>query len=152
VSVIFAFAALGKVLMGYLADRLSARIALVLCFVTQAAGLSLVFGAARSGIVLVFVPIYGMMIAAPLMHLPVLTAEWLGIKRYGFLSGLAGLAQPFGAMLGPIVAGTIFDVTKSYTVAFDLCITVMIAAAAVAYSCRSYSAERAQMISAGAPR
>jgi MFS family permease len=152
VSVIFAFAALGKVLMGYLADRLSARIALVLCFVTQAAGLSLVFGAARIGIILVFVPIYGMMIAAPLMLLPLLTAESLGIKRYGFLSGLAGLAQTFGAMLGPIVAGTIFDVTKSYTVAFDLCITVMIAAAAVAYSCRSYSAERAQMISAGAPQ
>jgi MFS family permease len=150
VSLIFAFAALGKVLMGYVADRLTARIALVLCFLTQAAGLSLVFQAARIGMILVFVPIYGMMIAAPLMLLPLLTAESLGIKRYGFLSGLAGLAQTFGAMLGPIVAGRIFDITRSYAVAFELCITVMIVAAAVAYSCRSYSTERAQMMSAGA--
>lgn len=150
VSLIFAFAALGKVLMGYIADRLTARVALVLCFLTQAAGLSLVFGAARVGMILVFVPIYGMMIAAPLMLLPLLIAESLGIKRYGFLSGLAGLAQTFGAMLGPIVAGRIFDVTRSYAVAFELCITVMIIAAAISYSCRSYTVERGQLVSAGA--
>lgn len=151
VSLIFAFAALGKVVMGYVADRLTARIALILCFLTQAAGLSLVFGADRVGMILVFVPIYGMMIAAPLMLLPLLTAESLGIKRYGFLSGLAGLAQTFGAMVGPIIAGRIFDITRSYSVAFELCITVMIIAAAVAYSCRSYTSERAQMRLAGVP-
>jgi MFS family permease len=150
VSLIFAFAALGKVLMGYIADRLSARVALVLCFLTQAAALSLVFGTASIGMILVFVPTYGMMIAAPLMLLPLLTAESLGIKRYGFLSGLAGLAQTFGAMFGPIVAGRIFDVTRSYAVAFELCITVMIIAAAITYSCRPYAIERAKMVSAGA--
>jgi MFS family permease len=150
VSLIFAFAALGKVLMGYIADRLSARVALVVCFLTQAAALSLVFGTASIGMILIFVPTYGMMIAAPLMLLPLLTAESLGIKRYGFLSGLAGLAQTFGAMLGPIVAGRIFDVTRSYAVAFELCITVMIIAAVITYSCRPYAIERAQMVSAGA--
>jgi MFS family permease len=142
VSLIFAFAALGKVVMGLLADRLTARVALVLCFATQAAGLATVFGAARLGIIIVFIPIYGMSIAAPLMLLPLLIAESLGIKRYGLLSGLAGLAQTFGAMIGPIVAGRIFDLTTNYALAFELCITVMIIGAAVSYSCRSYRAER----------
>jgi MFS family permease len=151
VSLIFAFAALGKVVMGFIADRLTARIALVLCFVTQAAGLSIVFGAARIGIILAFVPIYGMSIAAPLMLLPLLTAESLGIKRYGLLAGLGGLAQTFGAMIGPIVAGRIFDITTSYTLAFELCIAVMIIGAAVSYSCRSYTSERTLMLPAGAP-
>jgi MFS family permease len=145
-SLVFAFAALGKVVMGWAADRLTARIALVLCFATQAAGLSIAFGVARTTSILAFVPIYGMSIAAPLMLLPLLTAESLGIKRYGLLSGLAGLAQTFGAMLGPIVAGRIFDITGSYTLAFDLCITIMIIGAAVSYSCRSYQAERRQML------
>jgi MFS family permease len=150
-SLIFAFAALGKVLMGLIADRLTARIALVLCFATQAAGLSIVFGAARIGIILAFVPIYGMSIAAPLMLLPLLTAESLGIKRYGLLAGLGGLAQTFGAMIGPIVAGRIFDITTSYTLAFELCIAIMIIGAAVSYSCRSYRSERARMLPARAP-
>src|SRR5216683_5613797 len=148
-SLVFAFAALGKVVMGYLADRLTARVALVLCFATQAAGLSIVFSIARIGIILTFVPIYGMSIAAPLMLLPLLTAESLGIKRYGFLSGLAGLAQTFGAMVGPIVAGRIFDITSSYALAFELCIAVMIIGAAVSYSCRSYATERARVVPVG---
>jgi MFS family permease len=146
ISVIFAFAALGKVVMGFVADRLSARIALVICFVTQAAGLAIVFGAARIGLLLIFVPIYGMAIAAPLMLLPLVTAESLGIKRYGSLSGLAGLAQTFGAMVGPIVAGHIFDVTRSYTTAFDLCIALMVAGALISYCCRPYLFERGRMI------
>ncbi len=151
ISVIFAFAALGKVLMGFVADRLTARIALVVCFVTQAAGLSIVFGAAHVGIIVAFVPLFGMSIAAPLMLLPLLTAESLGIKRYGVLSGLAGLAQTFGAMIGPIVAGRIFDITTSYVLAFEVCIAGMIVGALVAYACRSYSTERSHLSAAGAP-
>jgi MFS family permease len=150
-SLVFASAAVGKVILGFVADRLTARVALILCFAIQAVGLSIVFGAARLGIILAFIPVYGMSIAAPLMLLPLLTAESLGIKRYGLLSGLAGLAQTFGAMVGPIVAGRIFDVTTSYALAFELCIAVMIIGAAVSYTCRSYASERAQMLSAGAP-
>jgi MFS family permease len=84
------------------------------------------------------------------MLLPLLTAESLGIKRYGLLSGLGGLAQTFGAMIGPIVAGRIFDVTASYRLAFELCIAVMTIGAAVSYSCRSYPAERSQLDMAAA--
>jgi predicted MFS family arabinose efflux permease len=151
-SVIFAFAALGKVVMGFVADRLTARVALVVCFLVQACGLSIVFGAARVGAILAFVPIYGMVIAAPLMLLPLLIAESLGIKRFGSLSGLAGLAQTFGAMIGPIVAGQIFDITSSYSLAFELCIAIMLAAAVISYSCRSYESERNQMELARVPR
>jgi MFS family permease len=150
-SLVFAFAALGKVGLGWIADRLTARVTLVLCFAMQAAGLSIVFGAARIGMIIAFVPIYGMSIAAPLMLLPLLTAESLGIKRYGLLAGLGGLAQTLGAMVGPIVAGRIFDITSSYTLAFDLCITVMIIGAAISYSCRSYRTERAQMVPVQVP-
>ncbi|MBV9083642.1 MAG: hypothetical protein JOZ62_13260 [Acidobacteriaceae bacterium] len=84
------------------------------------------------------------------MLLPLLVAESLGIRRYGVLSGLTGLAQTFGAMVGPIVAGRIFDRTGSYTVAFDLCIAVMLVAAAISYSCQTYRAERSRMAAAAA--
>ena len=58
------------------------------------------------------------------MLLPLLTAESLGLKRFGSISGLTGLAQTFGAALGPLVSGRIFDLTNSYTTAFELCIVV----------------------------
>ncbi|HKV55604.1 MAG TPA: MFS transporter, partial [Candidatus Binataceae bacterium] len=150
-SLIFGFAAAGKVIMGFLADRLTARVALALCFAAQSVGLALVFGLARPGMIFLFVPIYGMSIAAPLMLLPLLVAESLGIKRYGMLSGLAGLSQTFGAMVGPIVAGRIFDTTASYTAAFDLFIAVMLLGAVVSYSCLSYAAERSRMLPVAEP-
>jgi MFS family permease len=144
-SLIFGFAALGKVVMGFLADRLTARRALALNFAIQAGGLALAFGAARPGMIFIFVPIYGMTVAAPLMLLPLVVAESLGIRRYGVLSGLTGLSQTFGAMVGPIVAGRVFDVTKSYSAAFDLFIAVLIAGVIAAWSCRSYAAEKSRM-------
>ena len=144
-SLIFGFAALGKVAMGFIADRITARKALALDFAISAGGLALAFGAARPGLILAFVPIYGMTVAAPLMLLPLVVAESLGIKRYGALSGMTGLAQTFGAMVGPIVAGRVFDVTKSYGAAFDLFIIVLIAGVGAAWSCRPYEAEKAAM-------
>jgi MFS family permease len=151
VSVIFGFAAMGKIIMGFIADRLTARIALTICFVLQSIGLALVFVVARPGMIFVFVPLYGMSIAAPLMLLPLLTAESLGIKRYGVLSGLTGLAQTFGAMVGPIVAGQIFDIAGSYAPAFELFIAIMLIGAMISYSCLSYASERSRFVPIAAP-
>jgi hypothetical protein len=49
------------------------------------------------------------------------------------------------------VAGRIFDITRNYALAFEVCIAVMIIGAGVAYACRSYSAERTVMKPAGVP-
>lgn len=144
-SLMFGFAALGKVGMGFIADRISARKALALDFAISACGLALALGAARPGVIFAFVPIYGITFAAPLTLLPLTVAESLGIKRFGSLSGLTGLAQTFGAMVGPIAAGRVFDVTKSYGAAFDIFVVVLIVGIGAAWSCRSYEAEKARM-------
>jgi MFS family permease len=144
-SLMFGFAALGKIAMGFIADRITARKALALDFAISAGGLALAFGLFHPGIIFAFVPIYGITFAAPLTLLPLVVAESLGIKRYGALSGLTGLAQTFGAMVGPIVAGRVFDVTKSYAAAFDLFIVFLIIGVIAAWSCRPYAAEKARM-------
>ena len=58
-SLIFGFAAIGKVIMGFMADRLTARNTLGLCFVVQAFGIALVFFAASATVVVLFVIVYG---------------------------------------------------------------------------------------------
>jgi cyanate permease len=90
----------------------------------------------------VFVIVYGLTVAAPLMLLPLVTAESLGLKRFGFLGGMTGLAQTFGATVGPLVTGRIFDVTRSYTMAFELYIAINVLGALAAFACKSYAAER----------
>jgi MFS family permease len=150
-SLIFGCAALGKVLLGLLADRITARRALLLTFCVQAAGISLVFAAATTLMAGVFVVVYGLSVAAPLMLLPLLTAESLGLKRFGLLVGYAGVAQTVGAALGPLVAGRIFDQSGSYTSAFELFIVINLLGAVAAWTCRSYEQAREGFASAPLP-
>jgi sugar phosphate permease len=147
-SLIFGFAAIGKVIMGYMADRLTARNTLGLCFLVQAIGTAMVFLAANSIMVVLFIIVYGLTVAAPLMLLPLVTAESLGLKRFGFIAGMTGLAQTFGAAVGPLVAGRIFDVTRSYAGAFELFIVINVLGALAAFACRSYPAERTRRVGA----
>jgi sugar phosphate permease len=141
VSLIFGMATVGKVTMGFLADRMTARRALALNFGIQAAGLVLVFGVANTAILTVFILVYGISVAAPLMLLPLVNAESLGLKRFGAISGLTGLAQTFGGTVGPLASGWIYDLTKSYTRAFELIIAINILAVFITLACRSYQVE-----------
>ena len=125
-----------------MADRITASRALTLNFLVQAAGVALVFPAGRATVAAVFILVYGISVAAPLALLPLLTAESLGLKRYGLLGGLVGLAQTSGAAIGPLVSGRIFDQTQSYAAAFELCIVINLIGAMAAYACRLYTAER----------
>ncbi len=145
-SLVFGFAALGKVVMGLLADRITARKTLALDFAVQAIGVALIFYIAHPATIGIFILLYGVSVAAPLMLLPLLTAESLGLRRFGLLSGLAGLAQTFGAAIGPLVSGRIYDLTGSYSPAFELFIAINLIGAVAALACRAYAEEPAMPV------
>jgi sugar phosphate permease len=150
-SLVFGFATLGKVMMGLLADRTSARFTLALVFAIQAVGVALLLTLGRPGAIAFFIPIYGISVAAPLMLLPLLTAESMGLKRFGAISGCVGLAQTFGAAIAPLVSGRIFDLTGSYAAAFELFIAINLLGALAAYACRVFGSENAPPLAITAP-
>jgi MFS family permease len=59
-------------------------------------------------------------------------AEFFGTRAHGTLFGLVISCGTFGATLGPIVAGSLFDVWGSYTVAFALLLGFSLTGLAVA--------------------
>jgi MFS family permease len=142
ISLVFGSTVLGKVLMGHIADRVSARVALGINFVIQAFGLFLAFAAGHLAVMIVFVPLYGLTLGPPLMLIPLLIAESLGLRRYGSLSGILAIPGTIGAVLGPPVAGHVFDVTHSYVSAFALFIAVYLVAALASFACLSYEKQR----------
>ncbi len=146
-SLMFGLAAISKVLFGLLADRTSARFSLGLDFGLQAGAIALIFALNRFGVTPLFVAAYGLTVAAPLMLLPLLLAESVGLRRFGLLGGFVGLAQTFGATLGPLVSGAIFDSTKSYDLAFDLFIAINLIGAGAAMACKPFASAQ----SAAAP-
>jgi MFS family permease len=150
-STFFGCAALGKVAMGYLADRISARLALAADFAVTAMAFVMVFGAAHLMVLAVFAIVFGVAAAAPLVLLPLLVAESLGRRRYGVLGGLTGIAGTLGATLGPVVAGRIFDVSGSYFGAFELFIILDIIGAIAAFACQPYASQNMRVAIAPVP-
>jgi MFS family permease len=150
-SVFFGCAALGKIAMGYVADWISARLALAVDFAVTAVAFVMVFGVAHLVVLGVFAVVFGVAAAAPLVLLPLLVAESLGRRRYGVLGGLTGFAGTIGATVGPVVAGRIFDLTGSYTGAFELFILLDIIGAVAAFACQPYAKRSSRVAIAPAP-
>jgi sugar phosphate permease len=125
----------GKLAMGFLGDRLGARWALMLTFVLTAIGLVLLRFAAQPTPAAAFVVVYGFAVGAPLTLVPLLLAESLGLRRFGTLSGLAGVFNVLGGAAGPLLAGRVFDATGSYEAAFTLFTATLVAGALAAGAC-----------------
>ena len=147
-SLVYVFAAFGKLGMGLLADRVSARIALTFNFLAASVGMILIFGAARSVVLVPFILIFGLSLGAPLVLVPMLVAESLGLKRFGSIGGIAGVFNTIGAFVGPVGAGKIYDLAGSYVPSFEIFVVMCLLGAAVTYSCRSFESEQARQSSA----
>jgi sugar phosphate permease len=150
ISGVFALTSVGKISMGMFADRASARIALTVNFIAQVIGLFLALDAENTVVGVLFVLVFGLTAGPPLMLIPLLIAESMGLKRYGAISGLIALVNTLGAALGPLAAGWIFDATLSYTNAFELFMGAHVVGALASYTCRPLAVEEARIARAAA--
>jgi sugar phosphate permease len=150
-SVVLVMAAVGKLGMGVFADRLSARVALGLNFAIAMGSMCLVFSVSNHAMLYLFVMIFGLTVGAPLVLVPMLTVESLGLKRFGSIGGITGILNTVGAAIGPIGAGKIYDLTHSYTLVFQIFLVLCVLGALAALSCRSFDTEQARMAPQPAP-
>ena len=137
-GLIFGLNAVGKIFLGSFADAVGARIALAVNFILEAIALLLALRVRNFAVLVFFVPVLGAVLGAPIALVPLLIAESVGLKRFGSVSGLVGVASTLGAILGPVVAGRIFDVTANYANAFILFSAVAFTGAVATLACTSY--------------
>jgi len=89
-----------------------------------------------------FIAMFGLTLGAPLVLIPLLTAECLGLKRFGAIAGVAGVFNTAGAFIGPMMLGKIFDLSGSYSSAFQICFVLSILGATATWACLPYEAEQ----------
>jgi len=109
-SLIYVFAAFGKLGMGLVADRVSARIALTLNFLAACVGMILIFNVSRTFVLVPFVLIFGLSLGAPLVLVPMLVAESLGLKRFGDPNEIVGTALYLASDASSYTTGTVIRV------------------------------------------
>ena len=140
VSVSLCSGTLANPVMGVLADRLSARMALALAVISLSCGFLLLTQAVHPLAIWPLVVLYGIGVGAPVALVPMLAAESFGLRHFGTLAGLIGVFGMVGSATGPMVAGRIFDVTGAYIPAFLSYAALLVLAAVAPFGCVAFSA------------
>ena len=144
-SAIFFLTSVGKLAMGLFADRVSARVALSINFAFSMIGTAMLIGATHTGALLGYVIFYGLTVGAPLVLMPMVMTESLGLRRLGSVMGITGMFATVGAAIGPVLAGHIFDVSGSYNTAFIVFVAMWLAASVSIFGCQPLSAVEARL-------
>jgi MFS family permease len=104
-----------------------------------AAGVFILLNARQVPMLVLWLIVVGIAGAAPVALVPMVTAETLGLKRFGALFGWLGSVVTVGLFIGPLMVGWMTDVTGSYTTPFELCALICLVGSAASFyaSCRS---------------
>ena len=127
----------GNPLIGVIVDRFTARRVLPFALLAMALALLLLIGAGHQrgwlAYLVIFVIVFGMTAGITSSVVPVATVETTGLRRFGSISGLIGLAATIGLSGGTVLVGRIYDITSSYSSAFVLGAICATAAALCAF-------------------
>src|SRR5579875_232799 len=129
-------AGVGKVIMGWLADRISGRTALALDLFGNAIGVSMLLFVGYEIVLVGWTVVWGLTIIAPLSLIPLVITECYGLKRLGSLIGLLYMFSALGGALGPVSMGWLYVHTQTYRYGFEILATLLIFAAICALGCK----------------
>ena len=108
----------GVLALGALSDRVGRRWPLAGIYLMRALGMAILLGTRGTGMLMVFVLLYGFFYFASTPLTSATTADLFGPARLGTLYGYMVAAHGVGAMMGPLTAGALFDAFGSYQMAF----------------------------------
>jgi MFS family permease len=123
-SLVLAGSLVGRIVMGYLADRLPKKRVMLLIYSIVACAIPLLFladvPAARYGFALLF----GIGLGGDYMIIPLMAAELFGVKMLGRLMGIVLTADGIAEATAPMLVASIRDATGSYAGGFTVLIAL----------------------------
>jgi len=109
----------GRVTIGTTSDRIGNRLAMTISCTLISIALMWLLAAKEVWMFYLFAAGFGFSYGGVVTLLPGITAELFGLSSHGAILGIVMFSGvTFGAALGPVLAGGIFDVTGSYYLAF----------------------------------
>ena len=122
---------IGRLGIGALADRYGRKITLVATFCGIALGFIIWRGANDLQTLILFSLWFGTTYGASIAIMPALLADYFNGPKLSSVVGLQYTSAAFGALLGPIAAGYLFDTKGNYSFALVLSAIVCLIAAVV---------------------
>lgn len=133
-SLVLAFSLVGRLLMGWLADRYTKKYVMLLIYLLVASSIPVLFFASTPGAIYVFAIVFGIGLGGDYMIIPLMAAELFGVKVMGRLMGVILTADGVAEATVPMLVGNLRDQTASYTVGFSVLIALALVGA-IAVAC-----------------
>lgn len=116
----------GRIVMGGASDRIGCRAALVICFVLLTATLAWLLVAKELWMLYLFAAVFGFGYGGTSALMSPTVAEVFGLRSHGVILGVITFLATAGCAIGAVMAGSVFDITGSYQVAFLICVALSI--------------------------
>jgi MFS family permease len=125
-SIVLGASIVGRLFMGWLADRIQKKYVMILIYALVAVSIPLLYFASTPGVIYVFAFIFGVALGGDYMIIPLMAAELFGVKVMGRVMGLVitvdGLAEAFA----PMLAARLRDISGSYANGFAALIVLAV--------------------------
>jgi MFS family permease len=122
---------IGRFAIGALADRLGRSLTLVLMQGAMGATYLLWAGAASYPLFALFALCFGLSYGGIVSLLPALCMDYFGARAVASIIGMLYSGAALGNLLGPVLAGLVFDHTGSYSLVIWACLALSALATAV---------------------
>ena len=109
---------LGRIITGYLSDRISVKYVAIMFFILQVAGLLVLVLPETRATIPAFVVVFGLAMGGLFVLEPLAVREYFGPDSFGAIYGGLWAFEAIGWAAGPYITGLIFDATRSYNSAF----------------------------------
>lgn len=118
-SIVLGSSIIGRLLMGWLADKISKKYVMMLIYAMVSFSIPLLFFANTTGIMYLFAFLFGMALGGDYMIIPLMAAELFGLKVMGRIMGIIISADGLGEAFGPMLAAWLRDKSGSYAYGFS---------------------------------
>jgi sugar phosphate permease len=126
-STVLACSIVGRLFMGWLADRMSRKYVMVIIYLLIAASIPFLFFADRPAALYAFAVIFGLGLGGEYLIIPLMAAELFGVRVLGRLMGVILTADGVAEATAPMLIGYLRDTTGSYRVGFVVLIAIALA-------------------------
>ena len=109
---------IGRLSFGFLGDHVTKRYLFMVAYTLTGLGLLVLMNARTMGMVYLFIFLFGVGFGGTVPLMPAIRAEYFGLGALGKIQGFMNPVMMSAGAVGPIFAGSIFDATGSYRIAF----------------------------------
>jgi len=123
-SIIAGISVIGRLSTGFISDKVGGRLLLIACIFLATLALLWLLFAKETWMLYIFAIIFGIAYGGGVPLQTIIGAELFGPSSLGMILAVLMFCGTIGGALGAPLAGSIFDITGSYSLAFLICVII----------------------------